>query len=256
MSAATCTSAYRYISPPLSRETLDRVRPPTTPPPLPAPDWLGEVHANPGRALEGFLTTWYPATGPHQPAADIPGSLPRALADFHRLAARRPAILGGHNRTRPLDDLRPDGGAERLVFAVECQGGRPWSIPWGPGATDPDPTVWFDDGHPVPEQEPLSGFLLQFALAEAVLGAPYQAGCDALPRHLLPVLESRLARVPLRPFRSPADAPTDFLVAPGLIARVGPGWDEGKLDVWIGARHRGALRPLAELGIPWRRFDG
>jgi hypothetical protein len=166
---------HLHISPPLNREILDRVRPPVTPPPLPAPDWLGDVPANPGRALQRFLTTWYPATGTHEPAADIPGSLPRALADFYRLAAQRPAILGGHNRIRPLGDLHPDSSAERLVFGVECQGGWTWSIPWEPGATDPDPTVWFDDGHLVPEQKPLSGFLLQFALEEAAIGAPYQA---------------------------------------------------------------------------------
>ncbi|MFD7408402.1 hypothetical protein ACFV7R_38430 [Streptomyces sp. NPDC059866] len=62
--------------------------------------------------------------------------------------------------------------------------------------------------------------------------------------------------MPLRPFLSPADAPTDFLVAPGIIASVGPSWDEGKADVWIGAQHRSALQPLNRLGIPWRHFDG
>lgn len=247
---------HLHISPPLNRETLDRVRPPDAPPPLPALDWLGDVHTNPDRALERFVTTWYPATSTHEPAADIPGSIPRALADFYHLAAQRPAILGSHNRIMPISDLRSDSSAERLVFGVECQGGWTWSIPWEAGATGTDPTVWFEDSHPVPEQEPLSRFLLQFSLYEAAISAPYHASCGNLPHHLLPTLESRLQCVPLQPFLSPADAPTDFLVASGLVAHVGPSWEEGKLDVWIGAQHRSALHPLTQLDIPWRRFDG
>lgn len=59
-----------------------------------------------------------------------------------------------------------------------------------------DSTVWFEDSHPVPEQEPLSGFFLQFSLWEATLAAVYQAGCDDLPMRLLPALESCLQGVP------------------------------------------------------------
>jgi len=43
---------HLHISPPLDREILNRVRPPVTPPPLPALGWLGDVRTNPGRALE------------------------------------------------------------------------------------------------------------------------------------------------------------------------------------------------------------
>ncbi|MFI9183785.1 hypothetical protein ACIGXG_16355 [Streptomyces goshikiensis] len=244
------------ISPPLSRESLDCARPPTTLPLRPALDWLGDVHTNPGRALERFVTGWYPVTSTQELAADIPRSIPWALADFYRLAAHRPAMLGSHNRIKPINKVHPDSSAEHLVFGVECQGGWTWSIPWEPGGSDTDPTVWFEDSHPVPEEEPLSRFLLQFALEEATLSAVYQASCNNLPRHLLPALESYLQRVPLRPFLSPADAPTDFLVAPGLVARVGPSWDDGKVDVWIGAQHRSFLQPLNRLDIPWRHFDG
>ncbi|MFJ6837310.1 hypothetical protein [Streptomyces sp. NPDC091209] len=60
--------------------------------------------------------------------------------------------------------------------------------------------------------------------------------------------------MPLRPFMSPADAPTNSLVAPGLS--VGPSWDAGNADVWIGAQHRSALQRLNRLGIPWQDFDG
>lgn len=47
-------------------------------------------------------------------------------------------------------------GAQRLIFAVECQGDWTWSIPCEPGAIDTDPTVWFEADRPVPELEPLS----------------------------------------------------------------------------------------------------
>ncbi|MFI6729599.1 hypothetical protein NRF20_42795 [Streptomyces sp. R-74717] len=187
------------ISPPLNREILDRVRPPATPPPLPGLAWLGNVHRNPGQAVERFLTNWYPATSTQEPIADIPGSIPRALADFYRLATQRPVILGSHNRIKRINEIRPDSSAEHLVFGVECQGGWTRSIPWEPGATDTDPTVWFEDSHPVPEQEPLSRFLLQFSLWEATIAAAYQASCDDLPRHLLPALNSCNARAAPHP---------------------------------------------------------
>ncbi|MFV2117070.1 hypothetical protein ACE14D_00865 [Streptomyces sp. Act-28] len=244
------------INPPLSREVLDWVRPTATAPPLPAVDWLGDVQTNTGQALKRFLTNWYPATHPQEPVAGVPDSVPRALADFYHLAVQRPAVLGRHNRIKPINEIRPDRSAQYLVFGVECQGGWTWAIPWESGSIDTDPTVWFEDSHPVPEQEPLSRFLLQFSLYEAAISAEYQASCSNLSRDFLPALEGCLQRVPLRPFLVPADAPTDFLVGRGLVASIGPSWEEGKIDVWIGAPHRTALKPLDQLGIPWRRFDG
>ncbi|MGW5129454.1 hypothetical protein ACWEQ7_36495 [Streptomyces sp. NPDC004069] len=244
------------ISQPLSREILDRVRPPAIPPPLPAVAWLDYVHTNPGQALERFLTSWYPATSTQAPAADMPGSVPRALADFHRLAAQRPAILGSHNRIEPISEVRTDSRAERLIFAVECQGCWTWSIPWEPDAADTDPTVWFEESHPVPEHEPLSRFLLQFSLWEAAQGAVYQASCHELPRKYLPALERCLQRVPLRPFLLAPDAPTHFFVASGLVAAVVPSLSDGKVDIEIGTQFRSTLQQLNQLSILWRHFDG
>ncbi|MGW1658307.1 hypothetical protein [Streptomyces atratus] len=89
----------------------------------------GQGITNPGQAIERFLTNWYPATSMQEPVADIPGSIPRAPAAFYRLAAQRPAILGSHNRIKPINEIRPDSSAEHLVLGVECQGGWTWSIP-------------------------------------------------------------------------------------------------------------------------------
>lgn len=247
------------ISPPLKREILDLVRPPVTLPPLPNLDWLSDVGANPGRALEGFVTGWYPESSTQAPDVDMPDFIPRALADFYRLAARRPAIMGGHNRIVPMPELRAEEGAELLVFGVECQGGWTWSIPPTAGDTDVDPSVRledarFEDRRSAAEQEPLSRFLLQFALKEAAVTAPYGAYSFDLPRRFLPQLESCLQRVPLQPFLAPV-APTDLLVASGLVTTVTPGWDEDKVEVRVGASHRSALHPLVQLDIPWRSFD-
>ncbi|MFI2437037.1 hypothetical protein [Streptomyces sp. NPDC018693] len=135
----------------LDQEVLDRVRPPTPPPILPGLEWLDHVNTDRGKALELFVKGWFPATGTEGPATDTQGSLPWALANFYRLAAQRPAVLGRQNRILPGSGLHPDNSAERLVFGVENQGCWTWSIPWQPGATDTDPTVWFEDDHPVPE---------------------------------------------------------------------------------------------------------
>ncbi|MFD3466296.1 hypothetical protein ACFWWM_08000 [Streptomyces sp. NPDC058682] len=252
-------SCHLRIDPPLSRELLDKVRPPGTQPALPGLGWLDHVETEPGRALELFVTSWYPNKAEPRPAAAIPGSVPPALAGFYRLAEKHPAILGGQNFLAPPAELTTDERAERLIFGTENQGGWEWSIPWDLDAADTDPEVWLtEEDEPVPEQEPLSGFLLQFSLYEASMTAPYKAFARALPRQLLPRLESCLHRVPLRPFLSPI-SPKDFLVGPGVIAHVSPGWhdeDEDEVDVWIGAHHRSALRPLGEVDIRWSRFDG
>ncbi|MFD0375033.1 hypothetical protein [Streptomyces sp. NPDC127112] len=250
-------SCHLRIDPPLSRELLKKVRPPGTPPSLPSLDWLDHVETDPGRAVELFVTGWYPhGTEPH-PAAAIPGSVPQALADFYRLAGRRPEILGGQNFLAPPAELTTDERGERLIFGSENQGGWEWSIPWDLDAVDTDPEVWLtEESELVPEQEPLSRFLLQFSLYEAAMTAPYKAFPRALPKQLLPRLENRLHRVPLRPFLSPV-SPTHFLVGPGVIAHVSPGWpNEDEAGVWIGAHHRSALRPLGEVDLPWSRFDG
>ncbi|MFE7561906.1 hypothetical protein [Kitasatospora sp. NPDC057500] len=249
-------SCHLRIDPPLNRELLAVVRPPASPPDLPGLGWLDHVGTDPGRALQLFVTGWHPEAEPHPPG-EIPRSIPSALAGFYRLAENRPAMLGGQNRIKPVDQVQPDSSAGYLVFGVENQGGWDWSIPWEVDATDTDPTVWIDEAdNPVPEQEPLSGFLLQFSLYEAAMTAPYKAFPEGFPKRLLPMLESCLHRVPLRPFMAPV-APTDFLVGPGIVALVTPRWEnDDEVEVWIGAHHRSALRPLGRLDLDWRRFDG
>ncbi|MFF1650989.1 hypothetical protein [Streptomyces sp. NPDC058240] len=177
--------------------------------------------------------------------------------DFYRLAERRPAILGQQNFIEPPAGIASRRHGERMVFAVENQGGWDWSIPWQPETGDVDPAVGLTTMNvPVPEQEPLSRFLLQFSLHEAAVTAPYHAGTQGPAERLMPLLESLLQRVPLLPFMSPI-VPKIFLVGPGVIAQVSQSrHDTDEITVEIGAHHRGALRPLGRLDIEWRGFDG
>ncbi|MFE7528076.1 hypothetical protein ACFU7Y_20510 [Kitasatospora sp. NPDC057542] len=250
-------SCNLWIDPPLSRETLAVVRPPGATPVLPGLEWLEQVGTDPRRALEIFVTGWYPETDPAPHARTIPGFVPPALADFYRLAEKRPAILGQQNFIEPLAKLTRGSHGGRMVFAVENQGGWDWSIPQQLNIAGTDPDVGLTSGDaPVPEREPLSRFLLQFSLHEAAVSAPYQAGAQGVPELLLPPLESLLRRVPLRPFMAPI-VPKTFLVGPGVVAQVSPSYhSKNEVTVQIGAHHRGALRPLGELGLDWRRFDG
>lgn len=241
---------------PLSRGLLDRVRPPLPPGALPDLDWLREVNGDRAAALEAFLTGWYPPAGDDErPGLDASPHLPRALSRLYGIAARRPGVLGVQNRLLPEPETVSDRLGESLVLGVENQGGFVWALRGTKEEPGSDPTVWFrvGDGEPVAEEEPLSGFLIQFSLYEAALGADYVA----LPLPLTAAEVDRFTRgltpVPLRPFRP--DARMRFYVAPGLVVWV-MGGEGPEFDVWAGAGHRSALRRLADLPVAWVRFDG
>jgi hypothetical protein len=241
---------------PLSRDILNRVRPPLPPEHLPGLEWLGNLNGDRAAALEQFVTGWYPtADATESPTSDSSSRLPGGLRQLYRLAKQRPGALGTQNRILPEPDLHTDHLGEMLVFGVENQGGFFWSLLWTLEGPEADPTVWFRefDEEPIAEQEPLSGFLIQFSLFEASMGADYLA----LPRKLtapqVEQLTEALHLVPLRPFWP--WAPTHFYVAPGLVVHVSS--EDGEaFDAWAGATHRSALDPLANLPIDWNRFDG
>ncbi|MFJ7496831.1 hypothetical protein ACIQZB_37915 [Streptomyces sp. NPDC097727] len=243
---------------PLSRELLNRVRPPLPPGSMPGLEWLTHVSDDRAAALEQFVTGWYPAVGAAESEpliSDSVSRLPGGLRQLYRLAKQRPGALGIQNRILPEPDLHTDPLGEMLVFGVENQGGFFWSLLWDLDGPEADPTVWFRefDEEPIAEQEPLGGFLVQFSLFEASMGADYLA----LPRKLTAPQVEQLTQplhfVPLRPFWP--WAPTHFYVAPGLVVHVSS--EDGEaFDVWAGATHRSALNPLADLPIDWTRFDG
>ncbi|MGA5823085.1 hypothetical protein ACPC54_35140 [Kitasatospora sp. NPDC094028] len=243
---------------PLHRELLDTVRPVPAPGPVPGVDWVDQVEVQPLQALEAFALGWFPAENAPGPAPELDG-LPQALAAYHHLARLRPALLRFRDPMleRPRRASGPLGG--RLVFAEWLGGGMDWSVPWPPeGPGKADPRVWHTEdpyGEPetTVEAEPLSRFLLQFTLYEALAGAPYQAWASSTPLARLDPLLRLLRPVPLGPFL-PAYTAERFHVAPGLLAKVSS--DEHHAVVTFGALHRAALTPLLAHGFSWSRFDG
>lgn len=243
---------------PLSKTDLARVRPALPPSDLPNLEWLRHVDGQRVRALTQFVTGWYPAESEMDEPPTAPGpnpAVPDGLKQFYRLAQHRPRCLGVQNRVLPLSKLHTDATGEMLVFGEENQRCFFWSLLWTLDGPEADPTVWFreDDQPAIAEQEPLSGFLIQFSLFEASIGADYVASSCRFTAEQVDRLAEALLLVPLRPFW-PA-APTRFYVAPGLVLHV---TDEGSgngFSGWAGATHRSALAPLADL-VEWDRFDG
>ncbi|WP_225101952.1 hypothetical protein [Streptomyces sp. CoH27] len=160
------------IEPPLAPEVLDEVRPTGRSPQTPSLDWLTRLGEDRVRALGHFATGWYPRPGlaPAAPGA-VPADLPRALREFYRLAYQRPGMLGGQNRILPATELRPGADPRRVVFGEENQLCFHWEL----DPAEVDPVVWLTAAEDSAEREPLSGFLMQFSLFEAMAGAPYLA---------------------------------------------------------------------------------
>lgn len=243
----------------LSRSVLAAVRPLRPASGLPDLRWLQHVNDNRAVALEQFTTGWYPDTGHVPRPSGMPEPsrpLPDGLKQLYRLAQQRPAVLGSHNYIVPEHELRTDHLGELLVFGVENQGCFSWGLLWTCSDPEPDPTVWFRecDEAPIAEQEPLSGFLIQFSLFEAAMSADYRALADRLTAHQAEQLTQCLQPVPLRPFWP--WAPTRFYVAPGLVMYLSDEGADHGIDVWAGATHRSALQPLLNADVEWSRFDG
>ncbi|MER7925247.1 hypothetical protein ABTY96_19275 [Streptomyces sp. NPDC096057] len=253
------TDCALRLASPLSKPDLDRVRPCLPPTDLPNLDWIGQVNDDRGSALEQFITGWYPAaseTAELPPVQALPLDLPEGLGHFYRLAQHRPHCLGVQNRVLPLPKRQTDPTGEMLVFGEENQGGFFWSLLWTLDGPEADPTVWFReyDEPPIAEQEPLSGFLIQFSIFEASMGAKYVALCEKVTEEQLDRLTEGLLPVPLRPFC--VAFPTRFYVAPGLVLHVSDERGDAGFSVWAGATHRTALAPLGDTPLKWIRFDG
>lgn len=98
----------------------------------------------------------------------------------------------------------------------------------------------------------LSAFLVRFLLCEAAFG-PY-GGYASVPSASVGELLGQLRQVPLPPMRWPTD-PTHHYVGPGVVVMLcDPG--DGDVEVYIGSRHRAALRPYRTPGFVWDSFSG
>lgn len=227
----------------LPSTALDRVRPASEPGPLPGVEWLADVRTNLRSALDRFVRDWIPETT--QDLGEIAADerkIPAPLADYYRLARHRPALLGVQNYIDPPE--RWQERSDRLVsFAHENQGGFRWLF-------DPrqeDPEVWLDDlgDELLREHEPLSGFLLQFALFETMMNMPYGTYLHNTDDHTTERLTDRWSPLPWAPWRWPDYSPR-FFVAPGLIATVSQDAHSDQ-TIMVRAVHRSLIEALEDL---------
>lgn len=208
---------------------------------------MGHLATDPVAAMREFLLDWYPG-----PAELTPVNLavPRPLAALYSIAADRPDALGTQNGVFLPEQLRTDPAEGLLVFAAENQGNFTWMI----DPAEDDPAVWLVHPGAVPqaEREPLSAFLVQFSLMEAICAGPLHAYSWSGPAAT--DVTDGLREVPLAPWQWPGD-PTRFYVAPDLVLCTSVQGDDD-IAILAGARTAHALRPLSGSAVRWDVFDG
>lgn len=197
-------------------------------------------------AMREFLLDWYP--GPAEVPAP-PADVPAPLAELYAIAAGRPAAMGTQNSLYPPEQLRTDPDEGLLVFGAENQGGFTWMI----DPAEDDPAVWlvWQGLAPVAEREPLSGFLVQFSLMEAITAGPLHAYSWASPATV--DVTGGLREVPLAPWHWPGD-PTRFFVGPDVVLCTSTQGDD-EIAVLATARTPEALRSLARSDVEWDVLD-
>jgi hypothetical protein len=208
--------------------------------------WLDRLPADPVAAMREFLLGWYP--GPAE-VAPVPADLPTPLAELYAVAAGRPDALGTQNGLFPPGQLYTDPDEGLLVFGAENQGGFRWMI----DPAEDDPAVWLvhERTAPVAEREPLSGFLVQFSLMEAIAAGPLHAYSWSGPPDVN--VTRGLREVPLEPWQWPGD-PTCFFVGPDLVVCTSvQGHDD--IAVLAGARTPAAVRFLTGSDVEWDHVD-
>jgi hypothetical protein len=144
---------------------------------------------------------------------------------------------------------------DRRAFYVENQDGYVWSTDGDRGS---DPVVWgrsTSESAWSAEREPLSRFLVQVLIFEAVIGADHAA---TAPRMTLPELEELLAPLSTLPFgawRWPSE-PTWFYAGEDILAIAGPNDTSptrfaSHYNVFISARTAAALAYARRLDVEW-----
>jgi hypothetical protein len=212
------------------------------------------LREGPDDAVARFIEAW------HGPAARAPrelllGPLPESVRRLASLAEGWPAVFV---QNELVDDPEWARDGNRRVFYVENQGVYVWATD-GVGA---DPVVWGRFNEPderwQAEREPLSRFLLQIVVFEAILGAPYGAAASWITLPQLQAALGPLERLPWGSWRWPAE-PSWFYAGSDALAFVGSNgrWPWGPsdhFDAFIGARTRKGLAYLRDVqGIRWDR---
>ena len=211
-----------------------------------------------------FLRTWY---GPRRGTAGRSSSthVPLPLRQIYELVGLWPeAIVQNHLLAPPeFADIKKEDWAdvevedERLVFYVENQGVCRWATE---AEHVDDARVWIrgsllggDLFEWTLEEPPLSRFLLQLLLFEAVMGSQTGASAAWLEWPLVDQAVAPLKRLPFGAWRWPT-YPTHFYVGERIIAVAGPnpgsGESEqsaGQASLTIGALDDEALAYLDEI---------
>jgi hypothetical protein len=201
---------------------------------------------SPGPAsTRSFLTEWHGQPRPDYGLRpnETGRSVPAPLRDFYELVERWPNAVV-QNRLATPDELEQTNGL--LVFYVENQGVYAWATE----LEGTDPPVWGTwDGEWLPEEEPLSRFLLQVVVFEAAFGGPEGASAAWLRPAAQEELVSRLVALPLGAWRWP-DYPTRFYARDDVVAVICPNRGPDSTDfvsVTVGARNAEALAFLDDL---------
>jgi hypothetical protein len=178
--------------------------------------------------VERFAYAWH---GPPQLApAEVTSfsELPGPLSHFYGIANRWPRLLVQNELVDP-----PEREGDKVMFYVENQGVCVWMT----DLSSNDPPVWGShDGENFEEGEPLSSFLVQVVIFEAVMGAQEGASTAALETAKLDSALGGLSPLPLAPWHWP-EYPTRFYASDEALAIVTPSGNE-----WVSI-HIGALKP-------------
>lgn len=174
-----------------------------------SPDLLAELLRPTATTYQRFLVEWHGERRPEfgVPAAQLPSQLPRKLREFYEFAGRWPQAVV-FNRLIDPNELKPakDG---KLVFCIENQGVVSWAVEvehddpavFIKGSTIDDPKAaagWRAEG------EPLSRFLLQLMLFEAIMMAPFGGVALAQPEETCAAILAPLSQLPLAGWHWPA----------------------------------------------------
>jgi hypothetical protein len=175
--------------------------------------------------------------------------IPRPLRELHEFAGALPRLCA-QNRLLPPDELGRDDG--RLVFYIENQG-VDW---WATDLSADDPPVWVRGDEPRAEWElegePLSRFLAQVVVFEAIFGADHGASA-LLEESELSAALAPLSPLPFGPWRWPA-YPTRFYRGDRLLAVTWPAYED-VVDVWIGGRDEEAVAYLDGVADDWEYYS-
>jgi hypothetical protein len=197
--------------------------------------------------LAQLLRTWHgdPPSAARESTAVTPDFVPEPLRAFYRAAASWPEAVV-QNRLLAPDELRLEGG--QFVFYVENQATHLWATAPYPD----DPQVWVIENERgalwEKEHEPLSRFLLQVALFEAVMGAEISAFAAWLDPPAASPHPGELSELPFAPWRWP-DYPTRFYARDGVLAVVAPNRTPESGDdvpLYVAAKEEPALRFLEQ----------